>query len=328
MTVKIKLTKKEEDWLREKNREGIAKKRAEIVDRARAKSVKKASQPLVTRPAYGEGNPALPKGDEKVAESGLPGGGPSNKGLPIDSGIPGSKTFVKPQDDTRESDKGEDESIYRTDNADDLLTDRERIDVREDNANNHDGVGAWGKGKWDGPKTKYPYRDGYPHQHNASLNFIVGCWEASLTQPVRIKGDSTVKIALDLDSIVDGLNPKFQERAKQCSVTLKRADVKNLRWILSVDCGNGPKVVKIKGFRSGTITKLSKMDLDLNCSCHAWRWLGPEHHSKREDYLDGTPRGTASVPVIKDPTGVNRVCKHVAAVLSHIRHWDVAKKKR
>lgn len=142
---------------------------------------KSLTQPLVTRPAYGEGNPALPKGDEKVAESGLPGGGPSNKGLPIDSGIPGSKTFVKPQDDTRESDKGEDESIYRTDNADDLLTDRERIDVREDNANNHDGVGAWGKGKWDerSPKTKYPYRDGIPNTHSASVMTlrVLARWE-------------------------------------------------------------------------------------------------------------------------------------------------------
>lgn len=288
---------------------------------------KSLTQPLVTRPGYGEGNPALPKGDDRRAESGLPGGGPSNKGLPLDSGLPGSKTFVKPPDDTRDSDKGKDESIYRTDNADDLLTNRDRIDVREDNADKHDGVGAWGKGEWDGPKTKYPYRDGYPHQHNASAEYVAECWKASLVEPQRVSPDTRVKIALDVDSILAGLNPKFSERAKQCAVSLKRADVNNLRWILSVDCGNGPKVVKVKGFRRGTTTKLSKMDLDMSCSCHAWRWLGPEHHSKREDYLDGKPRGTASVPVIKDPTGVNRVCKHVAAVLGHVKGWDVAKKR-
>jgi hypothetical protein len=51
--------------------------------------------------------------------------------------------------------------------------------------------------------------------------------------------------------------------------------------------------------------------------------LGPEHHAKSEGYLDGRPKGTASSPDIKDPERQNRVCKHVAAVLSFIRGWDV-----
>lgn len=120
-------------------------------------------QPLVSRPAYGEGRGT-------VAESGLPGGGPSNKGLPLDSGIPGTSTFTKPQDaPVRDFDKGKDESIYRTDNADDLLTDRERVDTREDNADKHDGIGGYGKGEWDktGPKSRYPYRDGIPNTHSS-----------------------------------------------------------------------------------------------------------------------------------------------------------------
>jgi len=279
-------------------------------------------QPLVSRPAYGEGRGT-------VAESGLPGGGPSNKGLPVDPGIPGSATFNKPSGEgARDSDKGEDESIYRTDNPDDLLTDRERVDTREDNAKKENGVSYMPTSEWDSStKTKYPYRDGIPNTHSASAEFVAGLWEAEHAPTLRIAGETRIKTALRLEAIVEGLNPKFKERADRCSVTLKRADIKNLRWILSVDCGNGPKVVKVKGFRDKTVTKLSKMDLDLSCSCPAWRWLGPEHHSKTEDYLDGKPRGTASVPVIRDPTGVNRVCKHVAAVLSHIKKWDVGKKK-
>jgi hypothetical protein len=132
-------------------------------------------------------------------------------------------------------------------------------------------------------------------------------------------------VALNRDSILEGLNRKVQTRAKKCAVSLKRADINNLRWILSVDCGNGPKVVKIKATRDKNITKLSKMDLDLSCSCPAWRWLGSEHHSKREDYLDGKPRGTASVPMIKDPRGINRVCKHVASVLAFVKDWKIGK---
>jgi hypothetical protein len=167
-----------------------------------------------------------------------------------------------------------------------------------------------------------------PNTHSASSAYVLARWEVEHAPVLLVRAGVRSKIAVTRETILEGLNPKVQERAKKCSVSLKRADIKNLRWILSVDCGNGVKVVKVKAFREGNITKLSKMDLDLSCSCNAWRWLGSEHHSKREEYLDGKPRGTATVPVIKDPQGINRVCKHVAAVLDHIAGWDVAKKKR
>jgi len=296
-------------------------------------------QPLVTRPAYGEGGPALPKGDQRMGESGLPGGGPSNvsklpdggessKGLSLDSRIPGTSTHDKDEKDVRDFDKGKDESIYRTDNADDLLTNRERIQVKDENANKHDGIGAWGKGEWEGPKTKYPYRDDVPNTVNASAEFVLARWDAEHAPVRRIEAEKRTKIALRLDSIVTGLNPRVTRRSKRCAVKLKRHDARNLRWLLAVNCGNVPRVVKIKGMRDGRITKLSKMDLDLTCSCPAWRWQGPEHHSQREDYLDGKPRGTASVPVIRDPRMINRVCKHVAAVLAHVKDWTISKRKK
>jgi hypothetical protein len=276
-------------------------------------------QPLITRPAY-EYN--------RVSESGLPSGGPSSKGLPLDDSIPGSATFAKPEDETRDFDQSKDEPIYRTDYADDQLTDRSRIDVIDDNADRHDGIGYPGKGEWDqrSPKTHYPYRRGLPSTKSASAELVVGLWKLINSPSLYLVPTEIIKVALQIDSIIDGLNPKFVERALQCSVSLKRADIRNLRWIFSVDCGNGPKVVKIKAFRKGNITKLPKMDLDIKCSCPAWRWLGPEYHAKTEDYIDGKPIGTASVPVIKDPTGINRVCKHVASVLSYIRNWEVPKK--
>jgi hypothetical protein len=166
--------------------------------------------------------------------------------------------------------------------------------------------------------------------HGASAEFVVGLWRLASAHALRVAPEALLKVASRPEEILAGLNPKFSERARQCSVSLKRADVKNLRWIFSVDHGNGPKVVKVKAFRerSPNITKLSKMDLDLSCSCQAWRFLGPEHHAKTEDYLDGKPRGTASVPVIRDQEMHNFVCKHVAAVLLHTKSWDIAKKKK
>lgn len=276
------------------------------------------NQPLMLRP--GSQGP--------VAESGLPSGGPSDKGLPLSPDIPGTSTFNKKVDDIRNFDKAEDEPIYRTDNADDQLTDRSRIDTREDNADKHNGIGYLGRGEWDSSsKTKYPYRDGIPNHHNASAEFVAGRWLLRFTHTLRIP--SGLRIATRPEQILTGLNPKFQDRATRCSVTLKRVDVPNMRWLFSVDGGNGAKVVRLRATRKQNVTRLSKMDVEFTCSCPGWRWLGPEHHAKREVYLDGSPRGTASVPVIRDPEGINRVCKHVAAVLLFTQGWEIpsAKKK-
>jgi hypothetical protein len=277
------------------------------------KDVTALTQPLVTRPPYGER-------ERTVAESGLPEGSPAKGGIPLDPSIPGSQTFTKPLDDKREFDQPKDKSIYEVENADDLLG-KDRMEINEDNADKHDGIGGWGKGKPnDSGKTKYPYRDDIPNEKSA---YVVQAYLADLAPVVRIQPGA--KIAVRMDAIIEGLNPKYVDRASRCSVSTARADRKNLRWRFSVDCGNGPKVVKVKASRKGNITKFSKMDLDITCSCPAWRWQGPEHWGKEEDYLDGKPRGTASFPIIRDPSGINRVCKHVAAVLARTKAWDVAK---
>ena len=283
-------------------------------------------QPLITRPA------AESAGQGAIAQSELPGGGPSDKGLPLDSGLPGSSTHSKDVNDVREFDQAHDKSIHRVDNADGLLSEPDRIDVREDNAGNHDGVRPWdsaGNGDEDATaKTRYPYRDGIPNTKNASAQYVLSAWESEQAPVRRVFGDRRMKVAVKLSGILEGLNPKVVQRGTRCTARLKRADVKNLRWILAVDChkGGGPRVVKVKAVRDKGTAKLAKMDLDLSCSCPAWRWQGAEHHSQREEYLDGTPRGTASVPVIRDPDGINRVCKHVYAAVQLVRKWGIGKR--
>lgn len=157
--------------------------------------------------------------------------------------------------------------------------------------------------------------------------FVAGLYLLRFACSIRIRTPYLKeRTAVRLDAIVKGLNPKVEQRAATCSVSVKRVDLKNLRWIFIVDCGNGPKVVRVKAIRDGNIVKLSKMDLEVTCSCQAWRYLGPEYAAKTESYIDGKPRGTASPPNIKDPTRVNRVCKHVAAVLSQVRAWQIPNK--
>jgi hypothetical protein len=263
-----------------------------------------------------------------VGESGLPQGDPGGKGMRLSPDIPGEQTNKKDEGDIRDFDKGNKSDPWRRDSPDDQLKERDVVDTKEDWGQQHDNIGEMGKGKWDTTiKTKYPYRDGLPHQHYASVEFVAGLYLVERAHTLLIPGESRILVASKPDEIISGLNPKFVDRAQSCSVTLKRVDTGNLRWIFSVDCGNGAKVVKLKAFRKVNVVRLGKMDIDVACSCEAWRWLGPEHHAKREDYLDGKPRGTASEPVIRDPQGINRVCKHVAAVLSFARGWEVAKPK-
>lgn len=280
--------------------------------------------PLVTRPPYMYGRPAMPVGESK-----LPSGGPGGKGMPIDPGLPGTKTFAKPEDDIRQP-QTDDEPIKRIDGPDDLLKDRSKIDTREDNAPKHDGIGYSDSGPFDTPKTKYPYRDDKPNAHNASTDFVLERFLAENAHDLLIDLEGTPpRVAATIIQISQGLNPKVQERAKACAPKLKRADLTNLRWIFTVDCGNGPKVVTIKASRKhAKTTTFTKMDVLFSCSCPAWQWLGPEHNAQQGGYLDRTPRGTASPPDIKDPERHNRVCKHVAAVVELAKQWVIPVRKK
>lgn len=280
------------------------------------------TQPLVLRPPYGTANGA------PVAESKLPSGDPASKGVSLDPEIPGSATWAKPSGEPpREQGKG-DQSMYHVDNADDLLKDQ----TTPDSINHELAKPTYRR---PGPhvdynKTKYPYRDNIPNRHNASLIVanVTQLWLLRTAHEAQVTFTGPVKVAARLSEIEQGLNPKVRDRAGTCKATLKRADVGNLRWIFSVNCGNGPKMVRLKAQRKGKVVALAKMDVFFSCSCPAWRWLGSEFHAKGETYLDGKPKGTASPPDIKDPERVNRVCKHVAAVLNQVRSWEVPAKAK
>jgi hypothetical protein len=256
-------------------------------------------QPLTTRLSYGTSQ----------AEAKLPEGGPTGKGLSLED-VSGQRTFAKPLDDTTHYQPVPPE------------VKRKRVPPWDSWVDDE----GYGQGATD--KTKYPYRDGIPNTHNASATFVVGLYSLEMAPRRLFRLSEGLRHASTVEQILGGLDPKIQQKADTCSVSLKRVDKKNLRWIFSVDCGNGAKVVKLKAIRpKANITKLKKMDLELSCSCPAWRWIGPEYHAKSEGFLLGKPRGTATTPNIRDPKRVHRVCKHVAAVLGAIENWVLPKPK-
>lgn len=280
------------------------------------------TQPLVSRPAYG-GQQRTP-----LAEAKLPEGGPTDRGLPLDDSIPGYKTFAKPEDDTSTGDqRKDDESIHRIDGPRDIPKSRDRIDVVDQtDANPH----FMGLGKPDhSPKTKYPHRDGIPNAHNAAVaQYVVAMWH--LREAADLFLPAGGRVAATLETMTRNLSTEIVQKGAKCGVSLKRADIPNMRWFFSVNCGNGPKIVRVKAGRIGNAQQFSKLDLHVACSCPAWRWQGPEYHAKHEDYQDPkTPlQGTASTPNIKDPERVHKVCKHVAAVVSFTKEWTVPTQKK
>lgn len=280
-------------------------------------------QPLVLRPPYGEGG-------GPIGESKLPSGPPAGRGAPLDDDIPGAKTFSKPEDDIRKQ-RQDDESIYRVDDADDLTKDQSKSDeIDHSHASPaYNGLSDGQPRDYSPSKTRYPYRDDNPGtSHNASAEFVAAMWKLRTAHELYLPAESGVKVAARLSEMLEGLNPKMKDRAASCTATLKRADIGGLRWTFSVNCGNGAKAVHLKASRKGNTTKLTKMELLVSCSCPAWQWLGPEHHAVQGGYLERGPRGTASVPFVRDPHRHNLVCKHVAAALGVAKGWDIPAKKK
>jgi hypothetical protein len=84
----------------------------------------------------------------------------------------------------------------------------------------------------------------------------------------------------------------------------------------SVDGSKGETYkVWVKGLRKGNVKTLSKMQIQVACTCNFFRWSGPEHWAKSNSFLYGKPAGTASKPEVRDPKGQNWLCKHVYAIL-------------
>ena len=127
-----------------------------------------------------------------------------------------------------------------------------------------------------------------------------------------------------------GCEPGLFLRAKKLPVQLKRVNGRNAMWLFDVQGGSGTYRIRLQAQRKGRLRDLRKSHILVSCSCPFWRWQGPEHWAKKRGYLYGRPRGTASFPVIKDPSDEHGACKHVLAVIHHVtKHkWEVPEMPR
>ena len=107
--------------------------------------------------------------------------------------------------------------------------------------------------------------------------------------------------------IMKNLSDKVIEKSLKVKVSTRYAE-KIFEEPVCFNAGDHVVTVEAKGDSSDP-------DLKICCSCSAWMYSGAEYHAKKDGYLHGNPRGTATKPKKTDPEGNNRLCKHAYAVL-------------
>lgn len=153
---------------------------------------------------------------------------------------------------------------------------------------------------------------------------VISHWRLEQS-PLRVK-KSRRKISMTIDDILLDLSPSILKKSGQVSISLIDQPSSNTWQFSAVDAGDD-YVVSVRALpdREDFLESLTvgDVDIEVSCSCPFWRWQGPEHHAKAEDYLYGSPRGTAASPTIKDPSGVQLLCKHATSTLEEIRDYPL-----
>ena len=88
-----------------------------------------------------------------------------------------------------------------------------------------------------------------------------------------------------LGDILDNLDPEIIEKSQS---------VKSLIRQFKDKLENEPNKYKVGDYE---VTVLSADDdLKVSCTCKYWIYQGPEYHAKKNNYLLGTNKGTATKP--------------------------------
>jgi len=133
------------------------------------------------------------------------------------------------------------------------------------------------------------------------------------------------KVAATLGTILGNTGPTVIQRASAVPLKPRRFNPRMGFWIFLATGSEGETyTVRIKGVRKGNVAQLSKAEIKCSCTCEFWRWQGPEHWAKTNDYLYRKPVGTASLPVIRDPQSKHWCCKHIAAALKKAQGYRFA----
>lgn len=186
-------------------------------------------------------------------------------------------------------------------------------------------------GQWEKPDTKEVKRDG-PGQwrpdpgaetHTPTPGGMPHVDVPNSGGSGKVIPDS-MKTAATIAEIERNVAADVSKRARGVKVRLSRADPKRGMWTFSAAGSEGKTyTIRVQAAAKGNTKDVSKLEVKVSCDCDFFRYQGPEHWARTNDYLYGKPRGAATAPTEKDPHGKHWLCKHAAKVL-----FDYAKKYR
>jgi len=144
-----------------------------------------------------------------------------------------------------------------------------------------------------------------------------------------VNNKAAIKLAAKIADIREGCSSELRAKSEKVKIRLARVDNKNAMWSFDATGSKGQKYrIKIKAVPKGNVRDMSKADILVSCTCPYWQWQGPEYYAQQEGYLLGKPRGTASKPDVKDPSGRHKACKHILACLGRVAGYTVPEKAR
>ena len=101
--------------------------------------------------------------------------------------------------------------------------------------------------------------------------------------------------------------PEIVERATHLSVS-KNFNKKLMARPLSFNVGEYTVYIKLHGVPDNP-------DITLSCDCKFFQYSGPKYHASKNGYLFNGSKEVISEPKQRDPNGINKVCKHIVAVM-------------
>jgi hypothetical protein len=174
-------------------------------------------------------------------------------------------------------------------------------------------------------KKGLPKGEQLPNQHHdeanpptsrVTQNGVTDFVQGEMTYPKRAALISDVMAKVSQDVI---------EKANRIQPSISRVLPGKGFWSFSVNGSKGNKYsVRLKVQRKGNAKSVDKHHVQISCNCNFFRWQGPEHWAKANNYLYGKPVGTASKPDVRDPNGKHWLCKHAVAVLNKARTFRFA----
>ena len=122
-------------------------------------------------------------------------------------------------------------------------------------------------------------------------------------------------------------NKKTHQRAKRCRVRMYRFERSRYRWMFRVSCSESYSApYHVTRFRVDVSPEeyrrfTSRSTVLVSCSCPAWLYWGSAYRATQKQYNDGRKEGRP--PNIRDPQGLNFLCKHVVAATPFFTGYTV-----